>query len=283
MKFNIPNQDHESGAATSVSPGLRYNEGKLRYDLIHPIANDGLVKVLTIGARKYSDRNWENGMPWSTVIASLKRHLAAIERGEDYDEETGLLHADHLQCNAHFLSAYYKIAPKYDDRRKSYLKSVKIGLDIDGVLADFCLQLHGSIGHDPDREVTHWNDPVVRSGFDKLKNNVVFWSSMPVLTGPDGIPFEPHCYVTARPIDPSVTQAWLYNNGYPSATLVSLGHNESKVETLKKLGVDIYVDDRFENFREINAAGILCYLFDSPHNRKYNVGHKRIKSLKELA
>ena len=27
--------------------GLRYNEGKLRYDLLHPLAQEGIVKVLT--------------------------------------------------------------------------------------------------------------------------------------------------------------------------------------------------------------------------------------------
>lgn len=31
------------------------------------------------------------------------------------------------------------------------------------------------------------------------------------------------------------------------------------------------------------SYGILCYLMDAPHNRRYNVGHKRLRSLKELA
>ena len=96
----------------------RYNEGKLRFDLIHPYANEQMVRVLTKGAEKYAPRNWEKGMLWSDVIASLKRHLHAIESGEDVDEETGELHIAHLACNAHFLTAYYKIYPQGDDRRK---------------------------------------------------------------------------------------------------------------------------------------------------------------------
>lgn len=97
--------------------GLRFNKGKLRYDLVHPYAHEGLVKVLTFGSSKYEDRNWEKGMSWSSVIASMKRHIAEFEKGNDYDEESGLLHIDHIQCNAHFLSAYAKEYRQGDDRR----------------------------------------------------------------------------------------------------------------------------------------------------------------------
>ena len=53
-------------------------------------------------------------------------------------------------------------------------------------------------------------------------------------------------------------------------------------DVIKDLDIDIFVDDRFDNFVELNKAGICCYLFDAPHNRRYDVGYKRIKSLKEL-
>lgn len=38
----------------------------------------------------------------------------------------------------------------------------------------------------------------------------------------------------------------------------------------------------YKNFVELNNAGICCYLYDAPHNRRYNVGHKRLFSLKDL-
>jgi hypothetical protein len=117
--------------------GLRYNTGKLRYDLVQPEAHKDMVSVLTMGAEKYADRNWENGMNWTTVIASMKRHIAAIEAGEDYDQESGMLHAAHVQCNSHFLNAYYHIYPQGDDRPKKWKNMPKIGLDIDEVLADW--------------------------------------------------------------------------------------------------------------------------------------------------
>ena len=40
--------------------------------------------------------------------------------------------------------------------------------------------------------------------------------------------------------------------------------------------------DSFENFVELNNAGICCFLFDAPHNRRYYVGYKRITSLRKL-
>lgn len=40
---------------------------------------------LEYGAKKYSDRNWEKGLPWQQMIDSLKRHIEDFERGHDYD------------------------------------------------------------------------------------------------------------------------------------------------------------------------------------------------------
>lgn len=264
-----------------MEKGLRYNEGKLRYDLLHPVAQEGLAKVLTIGANKYAHRNWEKGMEWTTVLASLKRHLAAFERGEDFDEESGELHINHIQANAHFISSYYKIAPQYDDRNHRYLNTPKIGLDIDEVLADWVghwTKHHGQAVPES------WNfDRYIGEKFAKLKDDKDFWLSIPIKTNPSDIHFEPHCYITSRMVPKKWTEEWLDKNGFPTMPVHSVGHGESKIEVAKNSGIDIFVDDRFENFVELNNAGICCYLFDAPHNNRYDVGHKRIKSLSELA
>jgi hypothetical protein len=117
--------------------GLRFNEGKDRYDLIPQFAEKQYAKVLTAGSIKYSENNWKMGMRWSKVIASLKRHTAKIESGEDYDEETGILHSAHIMCNAAFLTEYYNIYPQGDDRQLKHATMPRIGLDIDDCLADF--------------------------------------------------------------------------------------------------------------------------------------------------
>ncbi len=259
--------------------GLRYNDGKLRIDLVPESAIRGIAGVLTFGAKKYAPNNWRKGMQWSIVLASLKRHLAAIDRGEDYDTESTLMHIDHILTNAAFLKEYYKIYPQGDDRPQRYLSMPKIGLDIDEVLADF---VGAMMERFPDMEnrSLYWNDPHILDNFGVIKNDISFWENMKAKT--NDLPFEPHCYITSRPIPVEITEKWLKKNGFPKAKVYSIGHDESKVEIAKKSGLEIFVDDRYENFVDLNKAGICCFLYDAPHNQRYDVGYKRIKSLSEL-
>lgn len=263
--------------------GLRFNEGKLRYDLVHPWAHEQMVSVLTKGSIKYAERNWEKGMAWSKIISSLKRHLAAIEMGEDYDKETGEYHAAHLACNAHFLTAYYKLYPQGDDRPHKYLNHFKIGLDIDEVICDW---LGGWCEKYKMDRPTAWNfHRDIVAEFDKLEKEGVleeFMLSLKPLIKPEDIPFEPHCYITSRRVANNITEKWLDINGFPTKPVYSVPANSSKVEIAKNAGIDIFVDDKYENFVELNNAGICCYLMDAKHNQRYDVGYKRIKSLKEL-
>jgi|TARA_Y100000310_G_scaffold161131_1_gene161054 hypothetical protein len=68
-----------------MAKGLRFDEGKNRLDLIPPEWEWALGEVLTAGAKKYADRNWEQGMNWSKVYGPLKRHLLKWLAGETYD------------------------------------------------------------------------------------------------------------------------------------------------------------------------------------------------------
>lgn len=47
--------------------------------------------------------NWKLGMPTSKILDSMLRHIAALQRGEIIDPESGLPHLGHVQCNALFL------------------------------------------------------------------------------------------------------------------------------------------------------------------------------------
>ena len=263
--------------------GLRYNEGKTRHDLVPAFAQEQYAKVLTLGANKYAERNWEAGMAWSKVIASLKRHLLAIERGEDYDQETGLLHSAHVMCNAAFLTEYYKIYPQGDDRPHPYLRDVRIGLDIDEVLAAWT-EAWCERWDLPEPDCWHF-DSSIMSRFDTMKQSgelESFYMSLRPLVSPSELSFEPHCYVTSRPVSEEVTSMWLEINGFPHRPVYNVGLNNSKAEVVKEAGCDLFVDDRYENFVEINRAGVCCYLMDAPHNQRYEVGHKRLFKLSEL-
>lgn len=263
--------------------GERKNEGKLRYDLVHPVAHEGMVKVLTVGSRKYAERNWERGMKWSICIASMKRHLAAMEKGEDYDTETKLLHVDHIQCNAHFLSAYYKISPQLDDRQHTFLNRPKIGLDIDEVIANWLGAWTKKWNINMPTSWFFQRDIVQK--FDKMKQDGEldeFYLNLEPLIKPEDIPFEPHCYITSRPVKKEITEQWLDKHGFPARPVYTVDSNKSKVEVAKESGIDVFVDDRYENMVELSNAGIFTYLYDTPHNQRYDVGFRRIYSLKEL-
>lgn len=248
--------------------GLRFNEGKTNYELIPVNSLEKAADIFYFGSKKYGKNNWEKGMKWTTVISSLERHLQSIKKGEDYDKESNKLHISHLICNAMMLSEYYDIYPQGDDRKMRY--TLKIGLDIDGVLADF-------------NKATNSNSKYWNGSWEDNYSNLSkeFWENIEPLT--KDIPFEPACYITSRHCKEEQTIKWLSDNNFPKAKVYHLSSGESKLESARKSGIDMFVDDRYENFVELNNNGIMCWLFDAPHNQKYNVGHKRIKSLEELS
>lgn len=98
-----------------TSEGRKDDEQKLRYDLLSPVALEGLVKILNHGLR-YGERNWEKGIKWNRLFAAMMRHSWAMWKGEDIDKDSGLPHIDHVQACAHFLS-HYRIHKKECDNR----------------------------------------------------------------------------------------------------------------------------------------------------------------------
>ena len=275
----------KSNSTTGIGEGLRYNQGKLRYDLVHPKAHADMVDVLTYGANKYSPKNWTFGLSWTSVIASLKRHLAAIEAGEDYDKETGLLHISHAACNAHFLNAFYYDFPQGDDRDKKFLKIPKIGLDIDGIIADYMGAWHELYPEILEFPNTWYDDRLAMERFDLMRKNSRlndFYLNMKPLILSVDLPFDPHCYITSRPVDKKITETWLDYHNFPCKPVYSLEPRQSKVELAKDAGVEIFIEDSFDNFVDLNKNGIFTYLYTRSWNKKYDVGHMRINSLNDL-
>ncbi len=89
-----------------MNEGIKFDQEKIRVDLLPPDALEEISKVLTHGAKKYGDRNWELGMDWNRPYGALLRHLWAWWRGEDYDPESGIHHLAHVGCNILFLLTY---------------------------------------------------------------------------------------------------------------------------------------------------------------------------------
>lgn len=101
--------------------GARYNDNKPDFSLLPLCTLEDELRVWMYGKHKYAAWNWTKGMPWSAPFASLMRHMAAWQRGEDTDPETGLPHLAHAMCNLRMLTLYSKTYLEGDDRPKQWL------------------------------------------------------------------------------------------------------------------------------------------------------------------
>ncbi len=61
-------------------------EGKGRYDLLSPIALKRLAQHFENGAKKYSERNWEKGIPLASFFDSGIRHMYAFLSGDTSED-----------------------------------------------------------------------------------------------------------------------------------------------------------------------------------------------------
>lgn len=83
-KGNVnPNQSFESGAVREIVAD------KGRYDLLSPIATRRIADIMERGAKKYSDRNWEKGMPLCRYIDSALRHTFQYLEGRTDEDHLG--------------------------------------------------------------------------------------------------------------------------------------------------------------------------------------------------
>jgi hypothetical protein len=64
-------EKHTSGSVRDTACG------KGRFDLLSPFAEERLARHMENGARKYADRNWEQGMDFHRCLDSAKRHINA--------------------------------------------------------------------------------------------------------------------------------------------------------------------------------------------------------------
>lgn len=165
------------------------------------------------------------------------------------------------------------------------MEARKIGLDIDGVLANFQLawhELHPEIPAEPE---SYNSDKNFIKRFDNMRKAGTlndFYLSIKPLLKPEDLPFEPHCYVTARPVETWVTEQWLNTFGFPNKKVITVPTSTSKVEAMKEAGVEIFIDDYIGNYIELNDAGICTYLYTAPWNIRYDVGDMRLNSLKDV-
>ena len=245
----------------------------VRYDLIPVQGITEVSKVLTEKLKKHEVNEWKYGISWTEVLSSLKIHLTEFELGNDYTEE-GLLHMAEVASDALILCEYYSIYPQGDNRIIAPINKPIVGCDLDDVIFDFT----GSYEKRFNTKLSnYWNgDYNMSKNLEQLKDEKEFWVNMPVKNRPS---FEVDYYITARSIPVEWTKEAIQKNNLPKAPVYSLPWNVSKIDTLKELGVDIMIDDKYSTFKECKENGIFCYLMNSDTNQHYNVGHHRIYDL----
>jgi hypothetical protein len=126
MKPPVPAPVPVKVAEVKTAEGRKDDMGKVRMELLPPELLFAVSEILTFGASKYADRNWEKGMKWGRVFGALMRHLWAWWGGKtltktnfvfgELDMETSRSHLWHAGCCIAFLIAYEARGVGEDDR-----------------------------------------------------------------------------------------------------------------------------------------------------------------------
>lgn len=79
LKFGLK----DSGARRKFATGAVRDcaNDKERPDLMSPFAMMRVGRWLAMGGKKYGDRNWEKGFPFSVAFASMMRHAMKFAMG----------------------------------------------------------------------------------------------------------------------------------------------------------------------------------------------------------
>lgn len=138
---------------------------------------------------------------------------------------------------------------------------LRVGLDIDGTLADFESAYLNRFKKWPNKD---W--AITRNVQNILIKEREFWLNVPVIRVPE---FTPKLYCSARVNNKRWTKKYLKDNKFPDAPLYQIpGYKLSKAKVLKGR-VDVYIEDSIKNFIDLNSKGIPCLLIDSPSNQEW--------------
>ncbi len=119
----MQNKINDGGERISYGEGRAIREpstNKGRFDLITPFGLTRIAKWYELGSKKYSDRNWEKGIPFSRYTDSAFRHLIKYIMGME-DE-------DHLAAcawNVFAIIHHQELKQDYLDDMPHYLSKEK--------------------------------------------------------------------------------------------------------------------------------------------------------------
>jgi hypothetical protein len=94
----------ERAKLEAIATGVKYDQDKLRFDLIPPEVELALAEVLTFGAKKYAPDNWRLVEDKKErYLAAMRRHMNAWQMGETDDPDSGKPHLWHALACLSFL------------------------------------------------------------------------------------------------------------------------------------------------------------------------------------
>lgn len=179
---------------------------------------------------------------------------------------------------------------------------MNIGVDIDGVLADFnssyiklIFQKSGvqlpMPGPDYPNEWNYTKSRIrnkdLNAVWDEIKATH-FWDTLgpePLLLETIELLLERRSlgddiyFITSRPglRAKFYTERWLIGHGMLVPSVLIAEHAEAKGHLARGLALDVFIDDKPDNIDAITHADCVCYLVDRPYNRKFS-GYNRVPS-----
>lgn len=172
---------------------------------------------------------------------------------------------------------------------------MKIGLDIDGVLANFPQAFieraaefdladkfpkdwtavdSWQIASCPDAFTTVW---------ESIGRDSAFWLSIDPMPYSNPLHFKPDCYITSRRIDGWVSQQWIAYNRFPTAEVITVSQPLDKLQHCLDRGLDLFVDDHIETVKHLRDNGVNAVLYEAPYQRGHDcLGLPTIKHLSEI-
>jgi hypothetical protein len=148
------------------------------------------------------------------------------------------------------------------------ISDAKVGLDIDGTVAGFTLQVinwANKLGLPFYDHYTQWQswmpeDPLYQETFNKVMSEAegseAFFYNIPPLPKAH-VSFDVQRYVSARKAVPeSITDDWVRHSRFPDAPVHVVGSTQAKIEKLSRSDLDVYVDDKPETYARIKATAL---------------------------
>lgn len=110
---------NEETSSQNSKEALRFDNDKLRFDLLPTEVVIELARAYSMGAIKYGDNNYRKGMAWNRCVRSAFSHFYKWLSGKAIDEETGCHHLALAAWNLLTL-LYYEINKVGTDNRNKF-------------------------------------------------------------------------------------------------------------------------------------------------------------------